>query len=76
MRKYLENILSELIDYPDQMKINETKSESICILEIHLNASDRGKVIGKEGKNIYSIRNLMQSVASRKKIRVEIVIIE
>ena len=46
------------------------------IIELGVEKSDIGKIIGKKGKTIKAIRTLLMSVASRNGIRVNLEIIE
>ena len=50
MKSLVEMIVRSLVDYPDEVKINETSGESIMILEINVSPEDVGKVIGSRNK--------------------------
>lgn len=74
MKELVEYIVKELVDKPDEVKINETQGESIIILEISVATDDIGKVIGKEGRIANAIRTVVKAAASKqgKKVTVEI----
>jgi predicted RNA-binding protein YlqC (UPF0109 family) len=74
MKALVEYIVKELVDKPDEVKINETQGESIVILEISVAPEDVGKVIGKEGRIANAIRTVVKAAASKqgKKVTVEI----
>ncbi len=74
MKQLVEYIVKELVDKPDEVKINETQGESIVILEISVASEDVGKVIGKEGRIANAIRTVVKAAASKqgKKVTVEI----
>jgi hypothetical protein len=74
MKQLVENIVKALVDYPEQVQINETVGESIVILEISVATDDIGKVIGKEGRIANAIRTVVKAAAAKndKKVTVEI----
>ena len=74
MKGLVEMMVKALVDYPDDVKINETAGESIVILEISVHSNDVGKVIGKEGRIANAIRVVTKAAAAKqsKKVTVEI----
>ncbi|MCB1109417.1 MAG: KH domain-containing protein [Chlamydiia bacterium] len=76
MKEFVEYIVKNLVDNPDQVKINEIVGKHTLIIELSVEKSDIGKIIGKKGKTINSIRTLLMSVASRNNIRVNLEILE
>ena len=74
MKELLEYIAKSLVDCPDDVYVTESESERALVLELHVNESDMGKVIGKQGRIAKSIRAVMKAAASRenKKAIVEI----
>ena len=76
MKEFIEYIIKNLVDNPDKVKINEVGGTNTLIIELSVEQSDIGKIIGKKGKTINSIRTLLMSVASRNGIRVNLEIIE
>lgn len=75
MKELLEYIAKSLVDFPDDVYVTESDSDRALILELHVNESDMGKVIGKQGRIAKSIRAVMKAAASRanKRVVVEIV---
>ncbi|MBX9922646.1 MAG: KH domain-containing protein [Rhabdochlamydiaceae bacterium] len=76
MKEFVGYITKCLVDHPDQVKINEISGSHTLIIELSVEKSDVGKIIGKKGKTINAIRTLLMSVASRNGIRVNLEIIE
>ncbi|MBT3394148.1 MAG: KH domain-containing protein [Waddliaceae bacterium] len=76
MKEFVEYIVKNLVDNPEQVKINEISGSQTLILELSVEKSDIGKIIGKRGKTINAIRTLLMSVASRNGIRVNLEILE
>ena len=76
MKEFVEYIVKNLVDYPDKVRINEVGGTHTLIIELAVEKSDIGKIIGKKGKTINAIRTLLMSVASRNGLRVNLEIIE
>lgn len=76
MKEFVAYIVKNLVDYPDKVKIDEIGGTHTVILELSLEKSDIGKIIGKRGKTINAIRTLLMSVASRNGLRVNLEILE
>ncbi len=76
MKDFVAYIVKNLVDHPDKVKINEIGGTHTVILELSVEKSDIGKIIGKRGKTINAIRTLLMSVASRNGLRVNLEILE
>jgi uncharacterized protein len=76
MKDFVAYIVKNLVDHPDKVKINEVGGTHTVILELSVEKSDIGKIIGKRGKTINAIRTLLMSVASRNGLRINLEILE
>ena len=76
MKEFVEYIVKNLVDHPEDVVINEVGGTHTLIIELAVEKSDIGKIIGKKGKTINAIRTLLMSVASRNGLRVNLEIIE
>ena len=52
-------IINNIVPKDTKISINETLEEGMTIFEIESPAEVTGRIIGKEGKTIKSIRNLL-----------------
>lgn len=70
MEKILSLIITSIVDSPDKVEVEEQEQNGIVNLVIKVDKDDMGKVIGKNGKVIRSIRNVMKipAIKSGKKI--------
>ena len=70
MKDTLVYILSGIVDKPDEVEVLEEENQGIVNFTIKVAQDDMGKVIGKEGKVIKAIRNVMRipGVLQSKKI--------
>ena len=75
MKALLEYIAKSLVDCPEDVSVAEEEGTNSRVLQLHVNESDMGKVIGKQGRIAKSIRAVMKAAASRdnKRVIVEIV---
>ncbi|OGL41943.1 MAG: hypothetical protein A3C43_12475 [Candidatus Schekmanbacteria bacterium RIFCSPHIGHO2_02_FULL_38_11] len=74
MKELIQIIVQKLVDKPEEVNISITESESTAIIEISVAKDELGLVIGKKGRIINSIRNIMNAVGrkNRKKVIVGI----
>ncbi len=76
MKDTLLFIVSAVVDNPDAVSIEENDEDGITNLVITVAPEDMGKVIGKEGKVIRSIRNIMKIKAMKFDKRIKISLAE
>lgn len=76
MKELLITIVKALVDYPDKVEVKEITGEQSIILELKVAETDRGKVIGKQGRIIRAIRTIVGCSAARLNKRVVIEVIE
>jgi uncharacterized protein len=75
MKDLLIRISQSLVDNPEQVQVNEIVSTQTVVLELRVDKSDLGKVIGKKGRTAHAIRTLLSAASgkSRKRYVLEIV---
>jgi len=74
MKNLLEYILIHLVQFPEDVKIEEETDDRGSLYTIHVNQEDIGRVIGKGGSIIHSIRNIGRIRAIKEGIRARITI--
>lgn len=72
MKDTLHYIISSIVDDPKAVAINEEEVDGIINFVVSVAKEDMGKVIGKEGKVIRSIRNIMKIKAMKADVRINI----
>jgi len=72
MKKILSLIIESIVEKPDKVEVDEQEQNGIINFTIKVDKEDMGKVIGKNGKVIKSIRNVMKipAIKNGKKIYV------
>ena len=72
-----ETIIKKLVADPESVSVKEfeTDEENTIQIEVLISADDMGRVIGKNGKTINSIRTIVQASSSledNKKVRINV----
>lgn len=75
MKELVEIIAKALVDNPDEVVVSEKENGNCLTIELHVAASDMGKVIGKQGRIAKAIRSVVKAASSKdnKKVDVEII---
>ena len=60
---FVEFVVRALVDNPSAVKVTKEEGERGLVIRIACEKSDIGKVIGKSGKTIASIRSLVHGAA-------------
>ena len=76
MKDLVLYIAKALVDNPDSVEVKEVAGEKATVIEIKVAESDRGKIIGKEGRIIKSIRTIVNSASAKTDKRATVEIIE
>ena len=76
MKEFLEFVIRQLVDYPDEVMLSEIPNGRMTIFRVQLRQSDVGRVIGRNGQTIQAIRALLASSASRHGQRATLEILE
>ncbi len=75
MKELVEVIAKALVDNPDEVVVTEKEDGKNVTVELHVAASDMGKVIGKQGRIAKTIRTLVKAASSKDDKRVDVEII-
>jgi uncharacterized protein len=63
-KELIEYLGGWLLDYPEELTVDELEGDrEQLILEVSVNPEDMGKIIGKRGRIIHSIRSLARVAA-------------
>ncbi|MCM1121051.1 MAG: KH domain-containing protein [Eubacterium sp.] len=75
MKELVEVIAKALVDNPDEVVVTEKEEGKNITVELHVAASDMGKVIGKQGRIAKAIRSVVKAASSKENKRVDVEII-
>ena len=74
--KFLEFVLSNLLEHPTEIKIEEIHDELGILFEVTVHEEDMGKVIGKGGQTIQSLRTILRLMGSKRQERINLKVLE
>jgi len=75
-KELLEYVVRNLVNNKEVVEVEETTSEAKTVLRLKVAKEDMGRVIGKEGRIIRSIREILNAYASKNKEKVAVEIEE
>ena len=76
MQEFIESVVKQLVDKPDEVNVEAVESEQTVIYELTVGDGDYGKVIGKRGRNISAIRTICFAINAKeggKRARLEVI---
>jgi len=76
MKDLLIQIVKALVDNPEQIQITEIEGSQTVVLELIVDKSDMGKVIGKQGRTANAIRVLLNAASGKAGKRFVLEIVE
>ncbi len=76
MKTALSYIVSSIVDSPDKVVITEENEGDFITYKLTVDKEDMGKVIGKNGKVIRAIRNVLKIPAIKQDKKINIVLEE
>lgn len=75
-QEFLQYILSAIVLNPDQLEINRKVDTMGVLLSVRVSKEDMGRVIGRAGETVKSIRNLVKIIGSLNRSNVNLKIEE
>ena len=72
----IEQIANAFVDNPEQVSVRLTEGEQMTVFELRAAQSDLGKIIGKQGRTVSSIRTIISAAGMKLKKRFTLEILE
>ncbi len=72
----VEMIAKALVDKPEEVSVRAVEGEQVRVLELRVDPTDLGKIIGKKGRTAKSIRTLLGAAGMKLKKRFTLEILE
>lgn len=70
MKDFVTFIVKQIVDHPEAVEVSQNSDQpGLVDLQIRVDPEDMGKVIGKEGKIIKSLRDLVRVIATKQQVR-------
>ena len=75
MKELVEVVAKALVENPDEVVVTEKVDGKNVYIELHVAASDMGKVIGKQGRIAKAIRTVVKAASFKDNTRVDVEIV-
>ena len=75
-KEFLAYIVKELVDHPDDVKVERKVDEMGVLLSLKVNPEDMGQIIGRSGSTARAIRSLVRIIGLKNHARVNLKIEE
>jgi len=76
MKDLVTYMVKALVDFPEQVVVNEIEGSQTSVLELNVAKEDLGKVIGKQGRTARAMRTILNAAAAKLNKRTVLEIIE
>ncbi len=76
MKELVEAIAKALVDKPDDVQVRSVDGEQVTVLELRVDPTDLGKVIGRQGRTAKSIRTILGAAGMKLHKRFTLEILE
>lgn len=75
-QQFVEYVVKELVDNPDQVSITRTEDSRGVLLELTVASEDLGRVIGRHGATAQSLRTLLRALGVKNGSRYNLKIVD
>lgn len=71
-KELVEYVVRNLVSMPEEVQINSVDAEGKMMIKVKVAKEDMGRVIGKDGRIIRSIREIVNAYASKNHEKVSV----
>jgi predicted RNA-binding protein YlqC (UPF0109 family) len=72
----LEVLARRLVDDPDAVRVEREVRDDVVVLRLFVAKDDLGKVIGRQGRIVRALRQIVRAAAGRRRERVVLEIVD
>ncbi|KKP35792.1 MAG: hypothetical protein UR26_C0002G0092 [candidate division TM6 bacterium GW2011_GWF2_32_72] len=65
IKDLVEYTIKKIVEEPEKVSVIETQEGKRIVLEVRVASVDVGKVIGKEGRTIKALRNMVSALSEK-----------
>jgi uncharacterized protein len=76
MAELLEYLARQLVDEPDEVRVERVDEDDTVVLRLHVAQEDLGKVIGRQGRIARALRTIVRAGSAREQRRVQFEIVD
>ena len=62
-------IVSTFVEHPEEVEIRSLEGDQLTVLELSANRSDTGRIIGKNGRTVRALRDILLAMQAAQKRR-------
>ena len=72
MEELVKYIVENLVDNKDAVQVTETEDDGKTVITVKVESTDMGRVIGKDGRIIKSIREIIRAYSAKNHAKVSV----
>ena len=76
LKDLIITISKALVDMPESVQVNEVIGEQTTVIELKVDKTDLGKIIGKQGRTARALRTILNAASTKLRKRSVLEIIE
>lgn len=76
LKTLIEQMAKALVDMPEHVEVREIEGEQTTVLELKVDKTDLGKVIGKQGRTARALRTILNGASTKLRKRSVLEILE
>jgi predicted RNA-binding protein YlqC (UPF0109 family) len=76
LRDLIMDVSKALVDLPEHVSVNEVIGEQTTVIELKVDKTDLGKIIGKQGRTARALRTILNAASTKLRKRSVLEIIE
>jgi uncharacterized protein len=76
VEELLAYLARNLVDRPDEVRVERTERDGAVVLRLHVAEQDIGKVIGRQGRIARALRTLVRASGGRRQERALLEIVD
>jgi len=69
----LEHLVAGIVTNPDEVRVRSRQLRNSTLLEVRVDPSDIGKVIGRNGRTATALRTVMSAIAGKTALRIDFI---
>jgi len=73
---FLKEVLAPVLDFPDELAVEVKKNGRQVDVSLRAPQADRGRIIGRNGKMISSLRSLCRAAGDKQGLNVNLELVE
>jgi len=76
VKALIEFLAKALVEHPEAVRVEERQGDNGQVIELTVAKEDLGMVIGRQGRTIKAIRNVLAAASAKAKSKVTLVVQE